>query len=87
VEQGHLESGDFAYVHLEDSQLAQAVLDTLWAATKGDPRVFAGATNCAFCGRQLTDALSSARGYGPDCAEKYGMPRLQPAGSIETCAA
>jgi SWI/SNF-related matrix-associated actin-dependent regulator of chromatin subfamily A-like protein 1 len=29
--------------------------------------------NCCFCGRDLTDALSQERGYGPICAVKYGM--------------
>lgn len=29
--------------------------------------------NCCFCGKDLTDALSQERGYGPKCAAKYGM--------------
>jgi superfamily II DNA or RNA helicase len=29
--------------------------------------------NCCFCGKDLTDALSQERGYGPKCAGKYGM--------------
>jgi hypothetical protein len=29
---------------------------------------------CSFCGRKLTDSRSSAVGYGPDCADKYGLP-------------
>lgn len=29
--------------------------------------------NCCFCGKDLTDALSQERGYGPICAGKYGM--------------
>ncbi len=29
--------------------------------------------NCCFCGRDLTNGLSQERGYGPDCAGKYGM--------------
>jgi SWI/SNF-related matrix-associated actin-dependent regulator 1 of chromatin subfamily A len=29
--------------------------------------------SCCFCGRDLTDALSQERGYGPICAEKYHM--------------
>lgn len=29
--------------------------------------------NCCFCGKDLTDALSQERGYGPICASKYGM--------------
>lgn len=32
------------------------------------------ATNCAFCGKELRDAPSIERGYGPICANKYGMP-------------
>jgi len=68
---------DYCYIYLpnNDKALAQAVLDSLWAATQGDPRAFAGAAHCAFCHHALTDALSSARGYGPDCCDKYGLPK------------
>lgn len=30
------------------------------------------ATHCAVCNRPLRDALSTERGIGPDCAERYG---------------
>jgi hypothetical protein len=30
--------------------------------------------SCCFCSRQLTDARSVAHGYGPICAENYGLP-------------
>lgn len=29
--------------------------------------------NCCFCGRDLTDAHSQERGYGPICAARYGL--------------
>lgn len=29
---------------------------------------------CCFCSRPLTDAGSIEHGYGPTCAEKYGLP-------------
>jgi hypothetical protein len=29
--------------------------------------------HCSFCGRQLTDQVSVANGYGPICARKYGL--------------
>lgn len=29
--------------------------------------------NCCFCGRDLTDGRSVLKGYGPVCAEKYGL--------------
>jgi hypothetical protein len=28
---------------------------------------------CCFCGRSLTDENSTARGFGPICAERYGL--------------
>lgn len=31
-------------------------------------------SNCCFCGRNLDTAESNAVGYGPICAEKYGLP-------------
>jgi hypothetical protein len=64
-------------IHMLELDLAQPVLDTLWAATQGDPRAFAGATHCAFCGHPLSDALSAARGYGPDCAKRFKLPWLR----------
>lgn len=30
--------------------------------------------SCCFCHRQLDNAISVAMGYGPICAEKYGLP-------------
>jgi hypothetical protein len=30
--------------------------------------------NCCFCARELTDARSVTAGYGPICAEHYGLP-------------
>lgn len=30
--------------------------------------------NCCFCGRELTTGESTAVGYGPICADKYGLP-------------
>lgn len=30
--------------------------------------------NCCFCAKELTKAESLAVGYGPDCAEHYGLP-------------
>lgn len=29
--------------------------------------------NCCFCGLKLTDARSTAVGYGPVCADKFGL--------------
>jgi hypothetical protein len=29
--------------------------------------------HCGFCGKALTDAISQQVGYGPDCAERYGL--------------
>lgn len=34
--------------------------------------------NCCFCNRLLTDAVSVAVGYGPVCAENYGLPHRAP---------
>ena len=30
--------------------------------------------NCCFCGRELTTLESRSAGYGPICAEKWGLP-------------
>jgi hypothetical protein len=34
--------------------------------------------SCCFCSRPLTDAVSVAVGYGPVCAETYGLPYEAP---------
>ena len=48
-------------------------------------------TSCCFCGRPLTDASSRQFGWGPTCAEKYGLPHGQlgdePPASDETIEA
>jgi hypothetical protein len=31
-------------------------------------------TQCCFCSRSLTKGESTTMGYGPDCANKYGLP-------------
>lgn len=45
---------------------------------------------CCFCNRPLTDAGSIQHGYGPTCAEKYGLPwqsKTQAAFVAELCDA
>jgi hypothetical protein len=74
---GYIEGSDFCYTYLPDKALAQDVLDSLWAATRNDERAYQGATQCAFCSKPLKDPLASSRGYGPDCAKRYGMPMLR----------
>jgi len=34
--------------------------------------------NCCFCCYRLSDARSVAHGYGPDCAQHYGLPWCAP---------
>lgn len=31
-----------------------------------------GKTHCIYCGKQLTDELSFARGVGPECIKEWG---------------
>lgn len=42
------------------------------AATAAEYGRLTGA--CCFCGRKLTTTESTTVGYGPDCAEHYGLP-------------
>lgn len=32
---------------------------------------------CCFCARQLTESFSMAHGYGPICADRWGLPHAQ----------
>ena len=41
----------------------------------GKAKEYAAATgNCSFCGLELTDPRSVEVGYGPICADKFGLP-------------
>lgn len=51
----------------------------LWAEFSADPVKTAARSGhlsgrCSFCSRQLDDSRSVQHGYGPVCAEKFGMP-------------
>jgi hypothetical protein len=35
---------------------------------------------CCFCGRELTNGASIAAGYGPICAEGFGLPHCDNCG-------
>lgn len=55
------------------------VLEPVLAALAADPAAVAGqhgvATGmCSFCGRPLSDARSREVGYGPICADRFGLP-------------
>lgn len=52
---------------------------TVLSAFAADPAGYSGAHgrmtgHCCYCGRGLTDERSLAVGYGPQCAEHYGLP-------------
>lgn len=73
-----LTSGVFEPSRYADPALLVAVVDAL-RAFNADPHK-AGALeghatgSCCFCGLRLTQAASVAAGYGPICAENYGLP-------------
>lgn len=55
-----------------------------WARTEGldMSRTLVASNKCTCCGRALTDAVSVARGIGPDCWEIYGIDsQVAPIGS------
>lgn len=57
---------------------SERVLDALLAIA-ADPAKVAGQNGiatgtCAFCGRALSTRESRSVGYGPECAEKWGLP-------------
>lgn len=58
----------------EAVQQAQTLLAEIAADPVNAARVHGHATGmCCFCARTLTDGRSVAMGYGPICAEKYGL--------------
>src|SRR5262249_36158188 len=66
-------------VYLASSQFKQGPVKAALAELAKDP---AGAaklygqitSSCCFCGQELTDGASIAVGYGPICAEHWGLP-------------
>jgi hypothetical protein len=61
------------------SQATRQEFDRALAAVMADPTAEAVAAGhatgaCCFCRRALTDARSVHHGYGPICAEHYGLP-------------
>jgi hypothetical protein len=70
---------DGAFIASRDTGVARpaGLTDTLRALAERPletARAYGHATgNCCFCGRGLTDARSVAMGYGPVCAERYGL--------------
>ncbi len=51
-----------------------ALLSEFGRDPNGTAAAYGRATNsCCFCARELTDARSVAAGYGPICAEHYGL--------------
>lgn len=69
------------YGHFFPSTVARSnpwVMETLEALIK-DPlakSVFEGKRTgyCCFCSRELTNKISIAHGYGPICADNFGLP-------------
>jgi hypothetical protein len=58
----------------EAVEQAQTLLAEIAADPVNAARVHGHATGmCCFCARTLTDGRSVAMGYGPICAEKYGL--------------
>lgn len=56
-----------------------AAVQALFVMLGDDPAAVAAAYgqetgSCCFCAKELTKAESLAVGYGPDCAEHYGLP-------------
>ncbi len=69
------------------AELMAEVTDTLTAFNQ-DPSQYATAhgrkfNNCCFCALELTQKDSVAVGYGPVCAEKWGLPHEGMAAEIE----
>jgi hypothetical protein len=70
-------SGTFLPFKLDDADIDQ--ISDLLAAFADDPAGFATVHgqktgNCCFCSTQIKTKESLAVGYGPDCADHFGLP-------------
>lgn len=57
-------------------EVVRGVFDTVRAmgAAEAFGRLGTATGTCCFCARELTDERSTTVGYGPVCADKYGLP-------------
>lgn len=70
---GHIRDGVFVRSRQCDADMANLVL-TIARDPKGYADEYGRLTgNCCFCRRKLTTSESTVAGYGPVCAEKYGL--------------
>jgi hypothetical protein len=70
--------GAFQINHAID-HATQVALTGLLAVLANDPAGTAAAyggiaKSCCFCGKEITTVESKAVGYGPDCADHFGLP-------------
>lgn len=65
----HWGMGDDSLAHIR--RLVLAILDNPLEFAKLQGQRY---SYCVFCGRELTEKNSLTVGYGPICAEKYGLP-------------
>ncbi len=71
--------GTIVDCRLKPARLCPEWVPAALEAVADDPEGMAQAygqltETCCFCARELTTGESCAVGYGPDCAEKYGLP-------------
>jgi len=59
----------------QDQPAIRTALQAIAANPAGAAKLFGQKTSsCCFCGQELTDGASIAVGYGPICAEHWGLP-------------
>jgi hypothetical protein len=74
---GKIQNGVFASSHLCPAGVFEALQDFAQNPLEAAKLYGTLTGNCCFCGRELTDnkaGRSVEVGYGPICAEKWGLP-------------
>ena len=67
--------GKFTAARNANNAKIQDVLEIFAENPTGYAKIYGNHTgNCMFCGRELTDPQSVAVGYGPICADHFGLP-------------
>jgi hypothetical protein len=61
----------FASTKLDLQQLMRKLIEDFVPQMQANGKKY---SHCCFCGLELTDAPSLAAGYGPICADKWGLP-------------
>ena len=61
-------------LYIDDTELVRQIESVLSQPQKELALIGKKQNHCCFCGRELNNSISVSHGYGPICAENFGLP-------------